>query len=82
MSVIPATALQLGLYEQLLDIELADALAAQPELKTFLGKLDDEDAPHAYSQFVSRLLAHALAPLTLITHGSAFGEHSKERSAL
>ncbi len=60
MFVIPATALQLGLYEQLLDIELADALAAQPELKTLLGKLDDEDAPHAYSQFVSRLLAHAL----------------------
>ena len=40
--------------------QLADALAAQPELKTLLGKLDDEDAAHAYSQFVSRLLAHAL----------------------
>ena len=49
-----------GLYEQLLDDELAQALAEQPELRALLGKLDDEDAPHAYSQFVSQLLAHAL----------------------
>ena len=49
-----------GLYERLLDSELADALAAQPELKALLGKLDDEDAPHAYSQFISQLLSHAL----------------------
>ena len=49
-----------GLYEQLLDTELAEALTAQPELKSLLGKLDDEDTPHAYSQFVSHLLAHAL----------------------
>lgn len=60
MSALPAPSLSLGLYEQLLDVELADALAAQPELKALLGKLDDEDAPHAYSQFVSHLLAHAL----------------------
>ena len=49
-----------GLYEQLVDAELAEALTAQPELKSLLGKLDDEDAPHAYSQFVSNILAHAL----------------------
>jgi HKD family nuclease len=49
-----------GLYEQLLDTELAEALTAQPELKALLGKLDDEDAPHAYTQFVSQVLAHAL----------------------
>src|SRR5687768_14584784 len=49
-----------GLYEQLLDTELAEALTAQPELKALLGKLDDEDAPHAYAQFVSQVLAHAL----------------------
>jgi superfamily II DNA or RNA helicase len=49
-----------GLYEQLLDDDLAHALAGQPELRAVLGKLDDEDAPHAYSQFVSQLLTHAL----------------------
>jgi len=49
-----------GLYEQLLDTELSEALTAHPELKSLLGKLDDEDSPHAYSQFVSQLLAHAL----------------------
>lgn len=49
-----------GLYEQLLDRELAEALTARPELKALLGKLDDEDAPHAYTQFVSQVLAHAL----------------------
>ncbi len=49
-----------GLYEQLLDAELAEALVGQPELKSSIGKLDDEDAPHVYSQFVSHLLSHAL----------------------
>lgn len=49
-----------GLYEQLLDAELAEALVGQPELKSAIGKLDDEDAPHVYSQFVSHLLSHAL----------------------
>lgn len=49
-----------GLYEQLLDTELAEALSAQPELKPLLGKLDDEDAPHAYTQFISQVVAHAL----------------------
>lgn len=50
----------LGLYEQLIDKELADALEAQPDLKYSLGKLDDEEAPHTYGQFVSSLVAHAL----------------------
>lgn len=49
-----------GLYEQLLDIELAEALVAQPELKASLGKLNEEDAPHAYSQFIAQLLTRAL----------------------
>lgn len=49
-----------GLYEQLVDAELAETLAAHPELKALLGKLDDEEAPHAYSQFVSQILARAL----------------------
>lgn len=49
-----------GLYEQLLDAELAEALKAQPELKAVHGTLDDEDAPHSYAQFVSQVLLHAL----------------------
>jgi superfamily II DNA or RNA helicase len=52
--------LALGLYEQLIDEELADALEAQPELKALLGKLDDEEAPHAYGQFVSSIIFQAL----------------------
>ncbi len=54
------TKLAPGLYEQLLDADLSDALSAHPELKAVLGKLDDEDSPHAYSQFISHLLSHAL----------------------
>ncbi len=52
--------LALGLYEQLIDKELAEALEARPELKAFLGKLDDEEAPHAYGQFVSSIVSQAL----------------------
>jgi HKD family nuclease len=52
-----------GLYERLLDKELSAALEAQPELKAVLGKLDDEESPNAYSQFISRLLTHALRSL-------------------
>lgn len=49
-----------GLYEQLLDTELQGALAAQPELSAILGKLDDEESPHAYSHFVAQILGSAL----------------------
>jgi hypothetical protein len=58
MSAVPF--LSPGLYERLLDVDLSESLAAQPELSAILGKLDDEDAPHTYSQFVSQLLAQAL----------------------
>ena len=49
-----------GLYERLLDQDLSEALAAQPELKPILRKLDDEESPHAYSQFLFQLIAQAL----------------------
>jgi len=52
--------LAVGLYERLLDADLSDALAAQPELKAILGKLDDEEAPHTYGQFLLHLISQAL----------------------
>ena len=49
-----------GLYEKLLDEELSLDLSAHPELRPILRKLDDEEAPHAYGQFVFQLLVRAL----------------------
>ena len=49
-----------GLYEKLLDEELSLDLSAHPELRPILRKLDDEEAPHAYGQFVFQLLVQAL----------------------
>ena len=49
-----------GLYEQLLDEELQQRIAAAPEMKPILRQLDDEEAPHAYAQFVNQLLRQAL----------------------
>lgn len=49
-----------GLYERLLDEELKAQLDAHPELKPVLRSLDDETAPHAYSQFIGQLLHRAL----------------------
>ena len=63
MSAAPTRDLVPGLYERLLDEELSFALDAHPELKPILGKLDDEESPHAYGQFVLRLLVQALRDL-------------------
>lgn len=60
MSDHKAPRLAVGLYERLLDGDLSDALAAQPELKAILGKLDDEEAPYAYGQFLLQLISQAL----------------------
>ncbi|TLF53108.1 DUF3427 domain-containing protein [Halomonas urmiana] len=49
-----------GLYERLLDEELKVQLDAHPDLRPVLRALDDETAPHAYSQFISQLLHRAL----------------------
>ncbi len=49
-----------GLYERLLDHELSAALAEHPELRPILRKLDDEEAPHAYGQFLFHLVVQAL----------------------
>jgi superfamily II DNA or RNA helicase/HKD family nuclease len=50
-----------GLYDRPLDLELADMLAAHPELQPTFSKLDDEALPHAYSQFVHQILRQVLA---------------------
>ena len=49
-----------GIYERLIDVELAQALEAHTELKPILGKLDDEDAPHTYGQFLFHVISTAL----------------------
>ncbi|MBU1534879.1 NgoFVII family restriction endonuclease, partial [Myxococcota bacterium] len=52
--------LPVGLYEQLLDDELQQLIISHPELRAVLRQIDDESAPHAYTQFVSMLLEQAL----------------------
>ena len=49
-----------GIYERLLDEDLGELLAANPEVQSVLRQVDDESAPHTYSQFVSQLLKQAL----------------------
>jgi superfamily II DNA or RNA helicase/HKD family nuclease len=52
--------LSVGIYEQVLDEELQDLLDSHPDLKPILRKIDDEDVPHVYAQFVGKVLAKAL----------------------
>ncbi|MCH7227218.1 DUF3427 domain-containing protein [Haloferula sp. A504] len=52
-----------GIYETLVDEELGALLASRPEMAATLEKLDDESAPHTYSQFVWHLLHRALRGL-------------------
>ena len=49
-----------GLYERVLDEELADLLCAHPELSYTLEKLEVESEPSTYSQFIHQLLLRAL----------------------
>ena len=60
MSQPRTSRLVVGLYERLIDADLSEALEAQPELRAILGKLDDEEAPHAYGQFLLQLISQAL----------------------
>lgn len=53
-------ALLRGLYEQLLDEELQERIAAAPELRAILRQIDDETSPHIYAQFVAELLRQSL----------------------
>jgi superfamily II DNA or RNA helicase/HKD family nuclease len=49
-----------GIYEALIDEYLRDALASRPELRTVLGKLDQEEQPAKYASFVAKVLEQAL----------------------
>ncbi len=49
-----------GIYDRLLDEELASLLLKHPELVAPLEKLDDEYASLAYSQFIGQLLRAVL----------------------
>ena len=52
--------LSIGIYEQVLDEELQALLDSHPDLKPVLRKIDDEDVPHVYAQFVGKVLGKAL----------------------
>jgi superfamily II DNA or RNA helicase len=52
--------LSVGIYEQVLDAELQELLDSYPDLKPVLRKIDDEDAPHVYAQFIGKVLCKAL----------------------
>lgn len=52
--------LSTGLYEQLVDQELGALLESRPDLVATIVAIDDESAPHTYSQFLAQLLHQAL----------------------
>lgn len=49
-----------GIYERVLDEELRDLLQANPDLKSMLRSIDDEDSPHVYAHFLKQLIQQAL----------------------
>ena len=49
-----------GIYDTLLDQTLADLLSRYPELRTVFGKLESEEQPARYAEFVSKVLKQAL----------------------
>ena len=49
-----------GLYDRLLDEDLAETLKRYPELRSMLGKLDFEEQPHRYADFIGKVLEQAL----------------------
>ena len=48
-----------GIYEALVDQKLEDLLAASPELRSVLAKLDPEEEPTRYAAFVGAVLVKA-----------------------
>ena len=49
-----------GIYDTLLDQTLADLLSWYTELRTMFGKLESEEQPTRYAEFVSKVLKQAL----------------------
>lgn len=52
--------LPIGIYERLLDDELSELLTLNPEVKAVLKAIDDETAPHVYSQYICQIVHSAL----------------------
>ncbi|WP_419176894.1 DUF3427 domain-containing protein [Desulfosediminicola sp.] len=52
--------LPVGIYEKLLDEELKELLDRNPDLKPVLRKIDDEESPQIYAQFLGNLVGKAL----------------------
>jgi superfamily II DNA or RNA helicase/HKD family nuclease len=50
-----------GLYDSLLDEQLRSVLDQNPEIRSILGKLDEEEEPARYAWFVGRVLERALS---------------------
>jgi len=49
-----------GIYDRLLDQHLKELLARYPELRPLFGKLETEEQPSRYAEFVSQVLKQAL----------------------
>ena len=54
------SSLAVGIYEKVLDEELQELIDRHPDLKPILRKVDDEEAPQVYAQFIGTLLGKAL----------------------
>ncbi|MDD2599094.1 MAG: DUF3427 domain-containing protein [Kiritimatiellae bacterium] len=54
------SSLAIGIYEKVLDEELQELLDQHPEFKAILRKIDDEEAPQVYAQFIGNLFRKAL----------------------
>ena len=49
-----------GIYDSLIDEFLRESLERHPELRTVLGKIDNEEQPTRYAAFVAKVLEQAL----------------------
>jgi hypothetical protein len=49
-----------GIYDRLLDQDLTELLVRYPELRPLFGKLEAEEQPSRYAEFVSQVLRQAL----------------------
>ena len=49
-----------GLYDRLLDEDLRETLDRVPELRSVLGKLDFEEQPARYADFIGKVVGQAL----------------------
>src|SRR6056297_1385323 len=49
-----------GIYEALIDKQMQDMLRQYPELRSVIGKLDPEEQPTRYADFVAKVLEQVL----------------------